>query len=186
MYCKFCGSAMNDGAAFCKACGKAVPQPVAAPAAVQVTPCPKCGQLIPLGAGFCRYCGSSTAVKARNFTALTIILAVLLAAIIGVGVWKIPANVGTLLEASSVSEPKSEAKDGKKSGKSEDSKTVEPGSYAPIDSFESVDAALENGTLESPEPADPHPSYGWLYGDESGWEITEDEAAEEDAEKEAR
>ncbi|MBQ2603316.1 MAG: zinc ribbon domain-containing protein [Oscillospiraceae bacterium] len=186
MFCKFCGSAINDGAAFCKVCGKAVPQPVAAPAAVQVAPCPHCGQLIPLGADFCRYCGSSTAEKKKNYTAVTVILAILLAAIIGVGVWKIPANVGTLLEASSVSEPKSEAKDGKKSGKSEESETVEPGSYAPIDSFESVDAALENGTLESPEPADPHPSYGWLYGDESGWEITEDEAAEEETKKEAR
>ncbi len=185
MFCKFCGSVMNDGAAFCKVCGKAVPRAAAAPAAAQVTPCPKCGNLIPLGAGFCRYCGSSTAQKAKNYTAVTIILAVLLAAIIGVGIWKIPANVETLLDAVSP-ETQSETKDGKKSsGKTEESETAEGGSYSPIDSYESVDAALENGAPEIPEPPDPHPSYGWLYSDESGWEITEDEAADEGTEKEA-
>lgn len=188
MFCKYCGNNIPDNAAFCKFCGNQTSRAAApAPAAsqVQLTPCPKCGMLIPFGAGFCRYCGSSTAQKARSYTAVTVILAVLLAAVIGVGIWKIPANVQALLDSASVSETKSEAKGGAKSGKSGKSETGEGGSYSPIDSYESVEAAIENGTLENPEPAEPHPSYGWLYGDEGGWEITEDEAAAEEAEKEA-
>ncbi|MBQ7460142.1 MAG: zinc-ribbon domain-containing protein [Oscillospiraceae bacterium] len=178
MFCKFCGKTIPDGAAFCKFCGNQTSRGAAsASQEVMLVPCPKCGMSIPSGAVFCRYCGSSTEVRARNYTAVTIILAVLLAALIGVGVWKIPANVETLFESSGTSESTS----GRKGAKGEEAETGDTGSYAPADTFESVDAALADGSLfEGVDTSGPHPEYGWLFGDEGGWDITEDEETQEE------
>ena len=53
-FCKFCGAQLNEGAAFCPACGKAVPTAAPAPRF-----CKTCGAELSSGAAFCKRCGTA-------------------------------------------------------------------------------------------------------------------------------
>ena len=65
MYCKNCGTKINDNASFCKVCGNRVK---AAPLRQnnmeqQMKYCIRCGKQIKVGVRFCNYCGYSFDTK---------------------------------------------------------------------------------------------------------------------------
>lgn len=57
--CPACGGANTHGAAFCVACGTAMPVPVTGPA------CASCGATLPDGGKFCIRCGTPVATPAE-------------------------------------------------------------------------------------------------------------------------
>jgi RNA polymerase subunit RPABC4/transcription elongation factor Spt4 len=59
MFCKKCGTRINDGAKFCPACGQTVPAATAEPAAEQAVEsrCTSCGTALKKDAQFCPNCG---------------------------------------------------------------------------------------------------------------------------------
>lgn len=149
--------------------------------------CRKCGNLIENTAAFCRYCGQPVnpniipgpgvwqpamyGKPARSWTWLKITLTVLLLALIGVGVWKIPGNIKAVLSDPAMEE----AAD---FGPRNEDAVQTPGRITgrQWNEYRAIDetAGQTQAEREAPEP---HAVYEWFAGDPAGWEgLPEEEA----------
>ena len=59
-YCRYCGSKLNEAAAFCESCGKPVQKK-------QQSICPNCGGVLSDNARFCKNCGSPSMVQQQTY-----------------------------------------------------------------------------------------------------------------------
>jgi hypothetical protein len=75
MFCKNCGTPLNDGVSFCKNCGATVANTQTTPvetAQVNASVCPTCGNQVKEGAIFCKSCGASLTTAVSTVTATPI------------------------------------------------------------------------------------------------------------------
>ncbi|MBP0972964.1 MAG: zinc ribbon domain-containing protein [Oscillospiraceae bacterium] len=138
--------------------------------------CSRCGRNIPNTAKFCRYCGARAAAPQRSpapagrpqqrgrrqqsgangFLILRVILIVICVGLVGVGIWKIPGNVKTIIasHARPVSEP--EPSSGSKSHKeTHPASTLSPEELAAIhEEIARIDEEQAAGVTEDPAIAE--------------------------------
>ncbi|MBQ1411193.1 MAG: zinc ribbon domain-containing protein [Oscillospiraceae bacterium] len=189
MNCKQCGASNRDGSAFCKRCGSPLngipssPGQQSAKTQSAVMLCPNCGRQIRGGAAFCKYCGASPQAAGASqkdpWLGLRIVLSFLCVGLLAFGAWKAPGKIRERIEGGKPSEVQN-ASTGQSSpttptGPAETGQSVAPSKPEDLAArYAQIDAMLENGTLDEPEPT-MHDDYTWFNGDPEGWvEATEE------------
>ena len=184
-FCRNCGKALNPGAQFCRECGWKIGTPIAenpAPAAHQSSESDIYTDKAPQKR---KAAGASAAPRSRSIKPL--IAAVLAAAVFVCFVY--PGFVRTGLSGGKGQQTESGKENGSGSsglgslfggGKDTDSgnagEAALPSPEELAAEYASINEAYADGSLFAKEAAveDPHAQYNWLYDDESGWEVSEE------------
>ena len=194
MNCNRCGAANRDGSAFCKRCGNPLrasavpPGPQGGRNQTQSAEmlCPNCGRQIRRDAAFCKYCGVSFRAAGASpkdpWLGLRIVLALLCVGMIVFGVLTVPGKLRERRDggaqpakqpgAAGQTTPVTPTGAGESTQSTPASETANRAAR-----YAQIDAMLENGELEEPEPV-MHDDYGWFSGDPEGWVAVTEEGGE--------
>lgn len=187
-YCRYCGRELSEHSAFCGGCGKAVPVQAAPETEGRRTRfCRNCGQPLGQGEMVCASCGQPVEAaarqgkmkatgqggkrtrSARSLRSLKPVIAVGLVIAVFVS-FAYPGFVRVKLSDTVLGQLAA----GGNRGEISDSFALSPEELEA--EYAAIDAAYAAGTLfpEAAAERGSHGHYSWLYGEESGWEATEE------------